>query len=155
MTVVIGQVFSVFATYPKSNSSQEAKDTLMHSVGIGEHNVMNLRKHVYLAITSKNMTWFDTKMGSESTVQSTDNKQGPVWAGGLMAKFTRETDEVRMASSLASGRIIQYTTTYDTCFVLAFSHSWALTLIILASVPALVLVQAFSQAVAGPLLSIE
>ncbi|KAK0504638.1 P-loop containing nucleoside triphosphate hydrolase protein [Armillaria luteobubalina] len=181
MTVAIGQVFNAFATYPASNPSQEAKDTLMHNVGIGsleliglaigslalgsftsglwistgEHNVMNLRKHVYAAVTSKNMTWFDTKMGSEGTVQSTDNEQGPVGAGGLMAKFTRETDEVRMASSLASGRIIQYTTTCITCLVLAFSRSWALTLVILASVPALVLVQAFSQAVAGPLLSIE
>ncbi|PBK91619.1 P-loop containing nucleoside triphosphate hydrolase protein [Armillaria gallica] len=181
MTVAIGQVFNAFATYPASDPSQEARDTLMHNVGIGsleliglavgslalgsltsglwistgEHNVMNLRKHVYAAVTSKNMTWFDTKMGSEGTVQSADSEQGPVGAGGLMAKFTRETDEVRMASSLASGRIIQYTTTCITCLVLAFSRSWALTLIILASVPALVLVQAFSQAVAGPLLSIE
>ncbi|KAK0212712.1 P-loop containing nucleoside triphosphate hydrolase protein [Desarmillaria ectypa] len=181
MTVAIGQVFNAFATYPASNPSQEVKNILMHNVGIGsleliglaigslalgsltsglwistgEHNVMNLRKHVYAAVTSKNMTWFDTKMGSEGTVQSTDNEQAPVGAGGLMAKFTRETDEVRMASSLASGRIIQYTTTCVTCLVLAFSRSWALTLIILASVPALVLVQAFSQAVAGPLLSIE
>ncbi|KAG7449558.1 P-loop containing nucleoside triphosphate hydrolase protein [Guyanagaster necrorhizus] len=181
MTVAIGQVFNAFATYPTSNPSQDAKDTLMHDVGIGsleliglaigslalgsltsglwistgEHNVMNLRRHVYTAVTSKHMTWFDTKMGSEGAVQSVDNEQGPVGAGGLMAKFTRETDEVRMASSLASGRIIQYTTTCITCLVLAFSRSWALTLVILASVPALVLVQAFSQAVAGPLLAIE
>ncbi|KAK0457549.1 ABC transporter type 1, transmembrane domain-containing protein [Desarmillaria tabescens] len=41
------------------------------------------------------------------------------------------------------------------CVLPCSCRSWALTLIILASVPALVLVQASSQAVAGPLLSIE
>ncbi|SJL15882.1 uncharacterized protein ARMOST_19390 [Armillaria ostoyae] len=166
MTVTIGQVFNAFVTYPASDTSQEARDTLMHNVGIGslisglwistgEHNVMNLWKHAYTVVTLKNMIWFATKMGSEGTVQSVDSEQGLVGAGGLMAKFTRETDEVCMASSLASGRIIEYTTTCITCLVLAFSRSWALTLVILASIPALVLVQAFSQVDAGPLLSIK
>ncbi len=42
-----------------------------------------------------------------------------------------------------------------TCLGLAFSNSWALTLVILASVPALMVVQAISSSVAGPLLAAE
>lgn len=66
-----------------------------------------------------------------------------------------ETDEVRMASSLASGRLIQYLATCITCLGLAFSKSWALTLVILASVPALLIVQSVSQTLAGPQLAAE
>ncbi|KAJ6491593.1 ABC transporter type 1, transmembrane domain-containing protein [Mycena vulgaris] len=72
-----------------------------------------------------------------------------------MAQFTRETDEVRSASSLATGRIIEYLTTCITCVFLAFSRSYSLTLVILSAVPILVIIQASSQAVAGPLLATE
>jgi ATP-binding cassette subfamily B (MDR/TAP) protein 1 len=50
---------------------------------------MALRKLVYNAVTKKYMVWFDTKMGAEGNVQSTEGEQGPLGAGGLMAKFTR------------------------------------------------------------------
>lgn len=60
-----------------------------------------------------------------------------------------------MASSLASGMLVQYLTTCITCLLLAFTRSWALTLVILSAVPLLTLIQVFSQAVAGPLLSTE
>ncbi|KAJ7594062.1 P-loop containing nucleoside triphosphate hydrolase protein [Mycena floridula] len=182
MTYVIGQVFDAFAHFPlSSNPPQSAKDQLLHDVGIaaielvglaigsialssltsslwiwtGEHNAMALRKRVYEAVTQKDMTWFDTQLSEDKTVDASGNDQSPVGAGGLMAKFTRETDEVRMASSLSSGMLIQYLTTCITCLVLAFIRSWALTLVILSAVPALVLIQIFSQAVAGPLLAAE
>ena len=67
----------------------------------------------------------------------------------------RETDEVREASSLAAGRIIQYLTTCITCLVLGFARSWSLTLVILSAVPLLLLLQAISQRFAGPLLAEE
>jgi ATP-binding cassette subfamily B (MDR/TAP) protein 1 len=60
-----------------------------------------------------------------------------------------------MASSLASGMLVQYITTCIVCLVLAFMRSWSLTLVILSAVPLLMLIQAFSQAFAGPLLAIE
>lgn len=118
MTFVIGQAFAAFAQFPLTpNPPQEAKDALLRSVGIaalelvglavgslalssvtsclwiwaGERNVMALRKKVYTAVTGKDMVWFDTKMGAEGAgaLQSAEEDQGPLGAGGLMAKFTR------------------------------------------------------------------
>lgn len=110
MTFVIGQVFDAFAQFPLTpNPSQEAKDTLLHNVGFGalelvglavgslalssvtsclwiwtgERNTMAVRKAVYASVTRKEMAWYDTDMGAEST------DEGPLGAGGLMAKFTR------------------------------------------------------------------
>lgn len=116
MTYVIGQSFDAFAQFPLTpNPPQAAKDQLLRDVGraalelvglaagalalssitsslwiwTGEHNVMALRKRVYEAVTQKEMLWFDTKMGADGTVQSAEDEQGPLGAGGLMAKFTR------------------------------------------------------------------
>lgn len=115
MTQVIGQSFDAFAQFPLTpNPPQAAKDALLHGVGlaaiqlvalsvgamalssltsslwiwIGEYNTMVLRKKVYHAVTGKDMLWFDTKMGAEGTV-TTEDEQGPMGAGGLMAKFAR------------------------------------------------------------------
>ncbi|KAJ7046909.1 P-loop containing nucleoside triphosphate hydrolase protein [Mycena alexandri] len=182
MTLVIGQAFNAFASFPRTpNPPQSAKDTLMHAMAVaafeliglavgsvvlssimswlwiwtGENNVMALRKRVYAAVTQKDMVWFDTKMGAEGSIQSTEEEQGPLGAGGLMSKFTRETDDVREASSLAAGRLIQYLTTCLTCLALGFMRSWALTLVILSAVPILMVIQTLSQIFAGPLLNVE
>ncbi|TFK31897.1 ABC transporter type 1, transmembrane domain-containing protein, partial [Crucibulum laeve] len=184
MTYVVGQAFDAFAQFPlTANPPQAAKDALLRGVGIaalellglavgslalgsltsslwiwtGEMNVMALRKAVYVAVTKKDMVWFDTNMGStEGSVQSEqEEQQGPLGAGGLMAKFTRETDDVRMATSLASGMLLQYLTTCFTCLLLAFLRSWALTLVILSAVPVLMIIQGLSQGLASPLLAQE
>ena len=42
----------------------------------------------------------------------------------LLTSYFRETDDVRMASSLASGMVIQYLTTCITSLVLAFMRLW-------------------------------
>ena len=116
MTLVVGQAFNAFAQFPTTpNPPQSTKQTLLNNVGIaalellalalgsfalasltsslwiwtGEYNVMALRKCVYSAVTKKDMVWFDTKMGSEGTVQSMHDEQGPLGAGGLMSRFTR------------------------------------------------------------------
>ena len=60
-----------------------------------------------------------------------------------------------MATSLASGMLIQYLTTCLTCLVLAFTRSWALTLVILSTVPIQMLIQGISQGLASPLLASE
>lgn len=60
-----------------------------------------------------------------------------------------------MASSLASGMLVQYLTTTIACLVLAFVRSWSLTLVILSAVPILMFIQGFSQAFASPLLAVE
>lgn len=51
--------------------------------------------------------------------------------------------------------LVQYLTTTITCLVLGFLRSWQLTLVILSAVPALMIIQGFSQALAGPLLATE
>lgn len=116
MTYVIGRSFDAFARFPLTpNPPQSAKNTLSHGVGLaslelvglaagalalssltsclwiwtGECNAMALRKKVYAAVTAKDMVWFDTKMGSEGNVTSVEDEQGPMGAGGLMAKFAR------------------------------------------------------------------
>ena len=66
-----------------------------------------------------------------------------------------ETDDVRMGSSLASGMLIQYITTCTTCLVLTFTRSYALTLVILPAIPALVIIQSLSQSFANPLAAAE
>ncbi|KAJ6524462.1 hypothetical protein DFH09DRAFT_1329514, partial [Mycena vulgaris] len=174
MTIVIGHAFDAFSKFTTLGS----KDLLLHRVGIaalqlialaigsftlssltsylwiltGEYNVLALRKRVYASVAAKDMAWFDRTVSEE---QLSDEDQGPLGAGGLMAQFTRETDEVRSASSLATGRTIEYLTTCITCLFLAFSRSYSLTLVILSAVPILVIIQASSQAVAGPLLATE
>ncbi|TBU63518.1 P-loop containing nucleoside triphosphate hydrolase protein [Dichomitus squalens] len=181
MTYVIGRSFDSFAAFPTTpNPSDEAKHKLLHGVGMaalelvglavgalalssitsslwiwtGERNLVAVRKRIYSAVTGKEMVWFDTKMGSEESVQSVEGN-GPIGAGGLMANFARETDEVRMASSLAMGMVIQYTTTFLTSLVLAFVWSWSLTLVILSAVPLLMVIQTLSQGFAGPRLAVE
>jgi len=119
MTFVVGQAFDTFAQFPLTpNPPQSAKDALLRGVGLaaleliglafgslalgsitsclwiwaGEINAISLRKAVYTAVTQKDMVWFDTHMGAtEGTVEATaeDNQQGPIGAGGLMAKFSR------------------------------------------------------------------
>ncbi|KAG1778875.1 P-loop containing nucleoside triphosphate hydrolase protein [Suillus placidus] len=175
--------FAAFPLTP--NPPQSAKDTLLHGVGIaaielvalgisalvmssitsslwistGEHNVVELRRLVYQSVVNKEMSWFDLRMGIDGSapaghVQDT-SEDSPVGAGGLMAKFARETDEVRAASSLAAGQLLQYLTTTITSLVLAFVWSPLLTLVILSAAPALIIIQAFSQVLAGPLLARE
>ncbi|KAG0696805.1 P-loop containing nucleoside triphosphate hydrolase protein [Suillus ampliporus] len=167
------------------NPPQSAKDALLHGVGLaaielvalgisalvmssvtsslwistGEHNVVELRRLVYQSVVKKEMSWFDLRMGVDGSapaghVEDT-SEDSPVGAGGLMAKFARETDEVRAASSLAAGQLLQYLTTTITSLVLAFVWSPLLTLVILSAAPALIIIQAFSQVLAGPILARE
>ncbi|KAI0795728.1 P-loop containing nucleoside triphosphate hydrolase protein [Abortiporus biennis] len=182
MTLVVGQAFDVYSKFPvTSNPPASAKTQLLHDMGliaaeltalaigalalssltsslwiwIGERNLLAVRKAVYTAVTGKDLIWFDTKMGAEDAVHCAEGENGPVGAGGLMAKFVKETDDVRMASSLASGMIVQYLTTTITCLILAFTRSWSLTFVILSAVPVLMVIQMFSQNLAGPKLTLE
>ncbi|KAJ7912517.1 P-loop containing nucleoside triphosphate hydrolase protein [Mycena leptocephala] len=109
MTIVIGHAFDAFSKFSAPPTSSSALQLIGLAIGsfmlssltsylwilTGEHNVLELRKRVYASIAAKDMMWFDTK----------------------------ETDEVRSASSLATGRVIEYLTTCITCLILAFSRS--------------------------------
>ena len=120
MTYVVGQAFDAFAQYPLTpNPPQEAKDALLHGVGLaaleliglafgslalgsitsclwiwtGEINAIALRKAVYTAVTQKDMVWFDMHMGA--TEGTAPSEEGPIGAGGLMAKFSRSVPSFR------------------------------------------------------------
>ncbi|KAJ7902856.1 hypothetical protein B0H14DRAFT_3708328 [Mycena olivaceomarginata] len=111
MTIVIGHAFDAFSNFstPLAPSEGDPKELLVHRVGIaalqlvglalgsfslssltsylwiltGEHNVLELRKRVYVSIAAKDMMWFDTRASDEQP--SLDDEQGPLGAGGLMA----------------------------------------------------------------------
>ncbi|KAJ7207987.1 P-loop containing nucleoside triphosphate hydrolase protein [Mycena pura] len=178
MAIVIGHAFDAFSKFSASPDG----DTLIHRVGIaalqliglaigaftlssltsylwistGEQNVLALRKRVYASVAARDMIWFDTRVSEEPCpTQPSDEARGPVGAGGLMAQFIKDTNEVRSASSLATGRVIEYLTTCVACLVLAFSRSYSLAFVILLAVPILVVIQFASQCVARPLLGIE
>lgn len=114
MTFVVGQAFDAFAHFPITpDPPQAAKDTLLRDVGIaalqliglgagalalgsltsclwiwiGETNAMALRKAIYVAVSQKDLTWFDIHTTTDSS--STESSVG---AGGLMAKFSRYSD---------------------------------------------------------------
>ncbi|KAF9472081.1 P-loop containing nucleoside triphosphate hydrolase protein [Pholiota conissans] len=176
MTFVVGEAFDAFSLFSLTpNPPQSAKDLLLRDVGIaaleliglalgsfalssftsclwiwvGEINTMNLRQTVYHAVSQKKLSWFDNH---SPVANETD---GTIGAGGLMAKFSRETDEVRMASSLAAGMLVQYLTTCIACLILAFLRSWSLTLVILSAVPILTFIQGLSQGFTAPILTYE
>jgi ATP-binding cassette subfamily B (MDR/TAP) protein 1 len=52
----------------------------------GERNSLVIRRKVYASVLSREMAWFDTKMGAEDGSQTEGGSTG---AGGLMAKFAR------------------------------------------------------------------
>ena len=115
MTYVIGRSFDAFAAFPTTpDPSAAAQHALLSGVGLaalelvalavgalalssitsslwiwtGERNLVAIRKQIYAAVTKKDMVWFDTKMGSEESVQPAEG-DGPIGAGGLMANFAR------------------------------------------------------------------
>ncbi|KAJ1301182.1 hypothetical protein OPQ81_003593 [Rhizoctonia solani] len=176
MTRVIGQAFDAFSRFPSPAAQQSlspedlaaANSRLLREVGltaiellalaggtllissalsslwiwVAEKNIMRLRRAVYEAVTSRRMEWFDSQMA-----QSEDGTTG---AGGMMANFARDTDDIRAATSLAMGQFIQHLTTVLAALILALVTSWSLTLIVLASIPVLLVLQFISQALAMP-----
>lgn len=64
----------------------------------------------------------------------------------------RDTEDVRSASSLALGLVIQYLTTTLVALTLGFLGSWSLTLVILSTFPILVILGGLSQGLSQNLL---
>ena len=114
MTLVLGNVFNIFANFcriPSPTSSDRAN--LKHDIAMaalellalaagslalssltsffwiltGERNSLVIRQKVYASVSSREMAWFDTKMGAEDGAET--SAEGSTGAGGLMAKFAR------------------------------------------------------------------
>jgi ATP-binding cassette subfamily B (MDR/TAP) protein 1 len=114
MTLVLGNVFETFAKFCRLQSpSPDDRAQLKHDIAIsalellalaagalalssltsflwiltGERNSMMIRQKVYVSVSTREMSWFDTKMGMEDGTQAEGD--GSTGAGGLMAKFAR------------------------------------------------------------------
>ena len=119
MTIVVGNAFNTFAQFPLSplppQQQAAAQATLLHQIGlsclelvalavgsvalgsltsslwiwVGEINAMSVRTVVYQTVVAKEMVWFDTHLGAGDQPTVDDSSNGPLGAGGLMAKFAR------------------------------------------------------------------
>lgn len=135
MTHVIGQAFDAMASFT-SASDPGASARLMHKINIvslelvglavgqlalsslmssvwlwlGERIVMRLRQQVFLAVTSRDIEWFDL-LGENKSAD--DENEESVGAGGLMAKFVRYVCPSTLAHS---GRFL-FVTNIAHCFI--------------------------------------
>lgn len=118
MSLVVGEAFQVFASYPSDLSlvTPEIAETFAKGVKMtslklalagtaamllnyirgalwirhGERMVARLRETVYVGVQAKGMEWFDLGMGLDpDEVDEDGEKADNIGAGGLMAKFTK------------------------------------------------------------------
>ncbi|ORX39720.1 P-loop containing nucleoside triphosphate hydrolase protein [Kockovaella imperatae] len=173
MSVIVGDAFEAFVNYPLDNNASEAqREALRHDVKLttvklaiagaaavalnyvkgvlwarhGENVTHRLRHAVYASVRDKPIEWFDLGMGMPGE---------SIGAGGLMAKFTRETDEVRLGSSIALGLVVQNLSTFIACFILALATQPVLALVTLSTIPVIVIIQFITQIVCQPLYALE
>ncbi|KAL8290518.1 hypothetical protein RQP46_002776 [Phenoliferia psychrophenolica] len=120
----------------------------------GERVARDLRLEVYRGISSRDMEWFDLGSGAaestEEELASGDaNGEG---AGGLMGRFAKETDEVRVACSNIMGFVVQGILSFVACLAISLYRNYQLTLVILLSVPVMLTVVAVTEGLAGNLM---
>lgn len=139
-----------------------------------EATTARLRLKVFHGVKDKPMEWFDTGMGMKQEPTKPASGSEPaapakgldsIGAGGLMTKFARwvsveytnrsETDDVRMATALPGGALVQGVATVGVCIALSMRILPILALVSLASVPVIILVTTVTMAAAQPSLAIE
>ncbi|GAA5866883.1 hypothetical protein JCM8547_003906 [Rhodosporidiobolus lusitaniae] len=102
----------------------------------GERIAREVRMQVYTGLNAKGLDWFDKGMGGsliEEEGQSEADAKND--AAGLMGRFTKDTDDVRISCSQTVGNTIQNFSSFLFCLILSFYRQWLLTFVILASVP--------------------
>ncbi|KAL7422237.1 ATP-dependent permease [Cryptotrichosporon argae] len=179
MTLVIGSAFSAFEAYPLDTLTATAADkhTLMSSVSstslkltvagilalvfnylkgvawyrFSEVTTACLREIIFEGVQGKPMEWYDTGMGMGEDAVGKDS----VGAGGLMARFTRESDEVRLATSLACGVTVQYIFSFLVCFGLSMYKQPVLAVVTLSSVPIIMVINIAAQVFGEPRYRVE
>ena len=52
-------------------------------------NAMSVRRAVYQSVIAMDLVWFDLHLGAGEQRAVADSPDGPIGAGGLMAKFSR------------------------------------------------------------------
>ncbi|GAC96032.1 leptomycin B resistance protein pmd1 [Pseudozyma hubeiensis SY62] len=178
MSKVIGKAFDAFASYnptslPSTSIPSSANrhflsrilntvyallalsaiifiiSTLSVSIWIclGERTASRIRRSVFSSIMGKKMSWYDTGMSLSSSAGDDEVEISPA---GLMTKFARESDDVRVAISREVGMIVQSLTTAVASLVLAMWTSWSLTLVILSSIPVILVLTVVTEVAAAP-----
>jgi hypothetical protein len=95
-----------------------------------ERNVMAICQKVNRSVTQTGMVCFDTKMATRPsrhwrTLGEICWLRTHVPSRACYARLTyRETGDIRVASSLAAGMVLQYLAICITCLILAFFRSW-------------------------------
>ncbi|KAK4049866.1 ATP-dependent permease [Microbotryomycetes sp. JL201] len=118
----------------------------------GERIARALRLRVYATLSARDLAWFDLGMAATDAAGPEPPGGDAAGSGGLMGRFTKDTDDVRIGSSQALGLVVQYLTTFIACLVLSFWRSWQLTLVILASFPVVTITIAVTERILHPLL---
>ncbi|PWN35013.1 P-loop containing nucleoside triphosphate hydrolase protein [Meira miltonrushii] len=175
MAKVIGGAFDAFTQYNREQLSpdlvpQSQKDAFMHSIVgviwkfcalgvgtlilsttmislwiiIGERVAKEWRLETYAKMDKNEMSWYEVTLSKNAGISSTA-EGGSVGAGGLMAKFSRETDEIRIAASQTSGQMIESAATLLAGLILAFVSCWSLTFVVLSTIPAMMVMVHFVQ----------
>ncbi|SCV73934.1 BQ2448_6364 [Microbotryum intermedium] len=145
----------------------------------GERVVRALRKEVYEGVGRRSIGWFDMGMGVDTTTDSDEEEieQGDeetgAGSGGLVGRFTRcvlfdsvfesinetdcmgctrETDDVRMATSATCGLVVQYLTSFLAALGISFYRSYILTFAVLACYPLIAFVVSSTESKAQALI---
>ncbi|EJU01500.1 P-loop containing nucleoside triphosphate hydrolase protein [Dacryopinax primogenitus] len=156
MTQVIGEAFDAFANFPVTGATSADASTLFRSVGItsaelgglavgvmavsctgsslwvrcSERVCRTIRERVFVSVVGREMQWFDMQATQEG---------GDINAGGMQAKFTEDTEHVRIAISQRFPQVIEHLTTTLIALVLAFVRSPLLSLLILSAIPVMLI----------------
>ncbi|GAA5907604.1 hypothetical protein JCM8208_000015 [Rhodotorula glutinis] len=112
----------------------------------GERVAHALRLKVYGGITSKGIAWFDRGMGGAA-----DGSEDKADAAGLMGRFTKDTDDARLACSQTLGLVVQYAAATTFCLILAFYRDWRVACVVLATIPVVMVAVALTEMFSGPL----
>ncbi|GAA6014293.1 hypothetical protein JCM10207_005411 [Rhodosporidiobolus poonsookiae] len=131
-------------------------NSLAHALWVvhGERVARDVRLHVYERVSQKGLDWFDKGMGGSDEEEGTEGGEGGNGTAGLMGRFTKDTDDIRLATSQNLGLLVQYLSSFVFCLALCFYRQWMLTFVVLASIPLVVVFTGFTERSAGPLASL-
>ncbi|GJN92850.1 hypothetical protein Rhopal_005888-T1 [Rhodotorula paludigena] len=120
----------------------------------GERVAHELRLKVYDGISRKGIEWFDLGMGGavgESGDKNEKKEEAKSDAAGLMGRFTKDTDDLRIATAQTLGLLLQYCSSTLFCLILAFYRSPRVAAVVLATIPVVMFVVALTERFAAPL----
>lgn len=167
MTYVLGRAFGALSAYDATHGSRAA---LMHAMSVdagallglgaaalllrgletylflrlGERGALAWRTRLLDELARKSVSWYDLGMGLA------DGGAPLAGAAALMSKYSKETDDVRLAMGIHTGGMLRHWATLlgATCF--ALTRQWAVTLVVYSTLPVIMALLVLGGAVAHP-----